>query len=188
MLFTNKKQVFVAIVRYLGIALLFATAAAVAILFISRSIVKIGDSLAQKEELSRILSNRVENAQHLEEALKIIGNNDQKIQEAYLPADNILDFVSALESIANQNSLQQSLRFTEPVPFSDATDIPKAKTDFTITLNGTIITLKSYLQQLELLPFMAKVNMVNLLAAPPSGWEGNSAITINGTLYVRQNR
>jgi len=59
------------------------------------------------------------------------------------------------------------------------------KTNYTINLNGTINTLKAYLEQIEKITFANKIGAVNLLAAPPHGWDGDSTITINGTLYVQ---
>jgi hypothetical protein len=38
----------------------------------------------------------------------------------------------------------------------------------------------------EKLSFVTKIGSVNLLAAPPNGWNGDSSITINGSLYAQQ--
>jgi Tfp pilus assembly protein PilO len=170
------------------IALLAIIIAVTANFFIGKAIGKISDSLSQKEKLSSILSLRVENIQQLKNSLALLGDNDQRIRDVYPPADNILAFVSALDSIAKQNSLQQTLRFSDFMPVSDTGGISVVKTDYTVSLNGTVATLETYLKQLENLPFAATIGSVNLLAAPPSGWNGNSSITINGTLYARQNQ
>jgi Tfp pilus assembly protein PilO len=186
MWFNTRKQVLTILARQAGIAVLAIILAVSINFFTGKAIDKISDSLSQKERLSKTLTLRIENIQQLKNSLALLGDNDQKIQEVYPPADNILAFVSALDSIAKQNSLQQNLRFGNFTPTTDAGGISVVKTDYTINLNGTINTLSAYLEQMEKLPFAATIGSVNLLAAPPNGWNGNSSITINGTLYARQ--
>ncbi|MDD4901647.1 MAG: hypothetical protein PHE24_00760 [Patescibacteria group bacterium] len=186
MWFNNRKQVLMILARYSTIALLAIILAVTINFFTGKAINKISDSLSQKEKLSRTLTLRIENIQQLKNSLTLLGDNDQKIRDVYPPADNILAFVSALESIAKQNSLQQNLRFGNFTPTTDAGGISVVKTDYTINLNGTINTLSAYLKQIEKLPFATAIGSINLLAPPPNGWNGNSSITINGTLYARQ--
>ena len=188
MWFNNRKQVLRILARQAAIAFLAIILAAALAFFIGKEIVKISDSLSQKERLSKILALRIENIQQLKNSLALLGDNDQKIKNVYPPADNILDFVSALESLAKQNSLRQNLRFGDFMPMEETGGIAIAKTDYNINLNGTIITLKNYLQQMEKIPFVAKIGATNLLAAPPNGWNGDSTITINGSLYAQQNQ
>jgi hypothetical protein len=128
----------------------------------------------------------VENIQQLKNSLALLGENDKKIIAIYPPTDNILNFVSATESIAKQTSLKQALRFGDFAPIADSNVIIINKIDYNINLNGTITTLKAYLEQMEKISFVAKIGSVNLLAAPPNGWNGDSTITINGSLYAQQ--
>jgi hypothetical protein len=182
---TNKKQVLIIVARHLGVAALAVILALIMVTLASRAIVKIGDSLYQKEKLSKLLSIRANNMQQLKKSLEQIGGNGEKMYKIYPPADNILEFVGALESLASQNSLKQTLSFSQFLPDTDASAIARGKINYTINLNGTIFTLKAYLQQLEKLPFATKLGALNLLASPAHGWEGDSTITLNGTLYVK---
>jgi hypothetical protein len=186
MWFNNRKQVINIITRQTLIALAAVLVAIVISLFAAKAIQKISDSLQQKERLSKILAMRIENIQQLKNSLALLGENDKKIVAVYPSTDNILDFVSALESLARQTSLRQSLRFGDFTSTAYAGGISISKTDYTASLNGTVKTLKIYLQQLEQLSYVAKIGSITILAAPPNGWNGDSTITINGSLYAQQ--
>jgi len=162
---------------------------AVVICFFSgKAITKISTSLQKKQELSELLALRVDNIQRLKNSLKLLGDTDQKIIGVYPSTDNILDFVGALNSLAKQNALKQGLRFGNFMPVTEAGGISIDKTDYSIELNGSIGTLKNYLTQLEKISFVTKIGAVNLLAAPPDGWNSNSTITIIGSLYAQQTK
>jgi len=172
--------------RYAAIAALAIIVAFVLTFFTGKAIIKISDSLAQKEKLSRVLAIKLDNIQQIKNSLGLLGDNDKKIQAAYLPADNILGFVNALESVAKQNSLKQNLRFGDFSPVATVNGISLVKTDYVIGLDGTITTLRAYLDQLEGLPFITQIGAVSLLASPPNGWNGDSNINIKASLYAQQ--
>lgn len=186
MWFNTRKQVIEIIVRQTLLAIAAIIFAFAVSFFAGKTILKISDSLQQKERLSKILAMRVENIQQLKNSLALLGENDKKIIALYPSTDDILDFVSATESIAKQTSLKQTLHFSDFTPIAEDSGIAINKTDYTINLGGTITTLKAYLEQMEKTPFVTKIGGVNLLAAPPNGWNGDSSITINGSLYAQQ--
>jgi len=80
MWFTNQKQVIIIIARYFGITLMAIILAVVVVIFSSQAITKVGDSISQKQKLSKILSTKIENIEQLKKSLEIIGDNDKKIQ------------------------------------------------------------------------------------------------------------
>jgi hypothetical protein len=186
MWFNNRKQVLTIIIRQTLIATAAIIIAVVVCLLTAGAIVKISSSLQQKDRLSKVLAMRVDNIQQLKNSLALLGDNDKKIIAVYPSTDNILDFVSALESLAKQTSVKQTLRFANFSPFIEAGGASINETNFTINLTGTVTTLKAYLQQLEKIPFVTKIGTINLLASPPNGWNGDASITINGTLYAQQ--
>lgn len=188
MWFNTRKQVLTIITRQTLIALAAIFLAIAISMLTGRAILKISDSLQQKERLTKILAMKIENIQQLKNSLALLGENDKKIIAIYPSTDNILDFVSAIESIAKQNSLKQSLRFGGFTPLEIAGGLSINETDYSLNLNGTITTLKAYLEQLEKISFVSKIGAVNLLAAPPNGWNGDSTITINGSLYAQQSQ
>jgi hypothetical protein len=186
MWFNTRKQVVMIIFRRLLVAGAVIIIAAAFCFIASRAIIKISDSLQQKQELAQLLALRISNIQRLKDSLAILGDGDEKISSIYLPTDNILDFVGALESLATQNSLKQTLSFGNFAPITSINGLTVEKTDYTINLNGNVTSLKKYLEQLENISFVSKIGAVNLLASPPFGWNGDSTITINGSLYAKQ--
>jgi Tfp pilus assembly protein PilO len=186
MWFNTRKQVINIISRHLIIAVAAIIVAVLACFFVGQEIVKISASLEQKEKLTELLALRVNNIQRLKSSLAILGDNDKKIMATYPSTDNILNFVGALGSLAKQNSVRQTLSFGNFSPVTAVGGISIFKTDYTISLTGTITNLNAYLEQLENIPFITKIGAVNLFAAPPLGWTGDSTITINGSLYAQQ--
>jgi len=186
MWFNSRKQVVTIISRQVIIAGAAIVVAAAACFFTGQAISKISDSLQQKEKLTELLSLRINNIQQLKNSLAVLGEHDKKIATLYPPTDNILDFVGALGSIAKQTSVKQTLTFGNFAPFTAAGGTIIDRTDYTISLTGTMPALKAYLEQLEKISFVTKIGAVNLYAAPPSGWNGDSTITINGSLYAQQ--
>jgi hypothetical protein len=186
MWFKSKKQVILYIIEHTTIALLVVFAASAGIVFMAKQISGITKNLEQKRKLELILEKRTEITARLGQEIKTIGNTDKAIEHAYPPANNILDFVSTIESLADQNSIIQTVKFGEPV---EAIDIPQdfkvAKTDYLLTMNGTVLTLRNYLRGIEAIPYMTKINSINLNAPVEKGWEGNSSITVNGALFVK---
>jgi Tfp pilus assembly protein PilO len=188
MWFNSRKQVISILIRHAvtaGLAIVIAVSIS---LFTGRMILKISSSLQQKERVSKMLAMRVENIQQLKNSLALLGENDKKILAVYPSTDNILDFVSLLESIAKQNSLKQSLKFGDFMPAYSAGDIQISKTDYSINLNGTVNIFKTYLKQLEEVSFVTKIGTISILAPSSGGWNGDSSITINGSLYAQQNQ
>lgn len=174
------------ILRQLAIAGAAVIIAVTICYFAGHEIARISGGLQEKENLSKLLALRIENIRRLKNSLALMGENDKKIIAVYPSTDDILDYVGALESIAKVTSLKQHLSFGDFLPVTAAGGISIFRTDYSITLNGTVTTLKSYLEQLEKVSFITKIGAVNLLASPPNGWNGDSSVTINGSLYAQQ--
>jgi len=156
---------------------------AIFIVFFSiKKISKISESIMENKRTSFILEKRNEVISDLRKNFQLIGDKDKKIEEAIIPTDNILDFVAILESLASQNSLQQSLKFGTPVLVVNNV----SSIDYYLTLNGNIITLMNYLKGFEKLPYITGISLINFQALTDKGWENNSSVSIQGKLYVRQ--
>ena len=187
MLFPDVKQVRLNILKHAVFALAVALLGFFVVSVIKQDIEKKSQSFAEKERLTHLLSTRNETTQELKNGLALIGSNEERMENAYPPADNVLDFVGTLESLASQAGLYQTIRFSEPVLAPEILDpsFPVLKTDFNIALTGTVITLINYLEQFEQLPYLAKISSINVSASPSRGWEDASTFSIVGTLYVK---
>lgn len=181
----KEKELILIISRNLLKSAITAIIAVFVVLFLSGQISKISESIVKNKRTAFILEKRNETISNLRNDLKLIGDNERKIEDAMPPVDNILDFVAALENLASQNSLQQSLKFGTP---SQVVAGQISSIDYYITLNnGNTATLLNYLKRFERLPYVTGISTINLQALTARGWEDNSSVSIQGKIYVRQN-
>lgn len=180
----SKKELLSVISRDLVKAGAATLAAAGAVLFFSVKIAEISGSIAEKKETQAQLEQRNETRAGLKNDVARAQQARTAIERAMPPQDNVMDFVAALENIARQNSLAQTLKFETPVA---QTDEAFSSIDFTVELNANIFTLASYLKKFEQLPYAAGITGIDLRALTDKGWENNSAVIIRGKLYARAN-
>lgn len=171
----NKKQLIFIIIRHLFRAVIAALVALALILFLSRQIKKISDSINEQRVLAAVLEKRNENLSRLREEFFLIGNIEEKINSALPPADNILEFVVALEDLSAAGSLTQTFNFGSPV---------NSQIDYSISLGAGISALTDYLKGFEKLPYFTSVSGLNL-SALAGDWQGNSLITLKAKLYTK---
>lgn len=182
----GKKKLILIIARRTAIALVFILIAIFSASFFKGKITKIGDALIENKKSSVVLQKRSEMLQQIEKDIAIVNGNDEKINQAYVSVDNILDFVTVIENLAAQNSSQYKVTFGNPVIFmtkSDGSNIYEI--DYTLTMSGTVYTITSFLKQFNNLPFYADINSVVIRGTAEKGWEGEASITIQGKVYAR---
>lgn len=169
----------------MGVAIVLAI---IIIFFFSNRISKVSNSLAEKKKISFILEKRNSNLEKIKEGFSALEESafDGKniIEEALPPINNILGFTSALKDLASQNSLQQSLKFSSPIPLQEVGKINIYSIDYAITLNGGISSLINYLKSFEKMPYFSGISEITL-NAPPTGWESNSSILMKAKLYAQ---
>lgn len=180
----TKKTSTRAILKNLLVALAALSVAVIVVIFMSNQITKIVGSLTEKKKAAFFLSMRTQILANLRADLEKIGANDKKLEQALPPDDNISGFLSTLKSVADQNGLQQNIQVSTPVALTVEGDLSISQIDYTIALNGTVVTLEAYLKAFEAMPYFAAIRSFSINA--PSGWEGNSSISIRGQIYARQ--
>lgn len=183
---TTKKQLFYAILPHILKAVI-AIGIAIAIISIaSERITKIEVTLNEKKAMALALQHRSETTTLLRNIFATIGDSDKKILNSFPTTDNVLEFVTAVETIGNQNSMQQSLRFGTPEsPISTTPAVTIVPVGYTVTTNGTIMTLANYIRQFQELSYFASIRSMTIATGAAKGWEDNSTITIQGTLYTK---
>lgn len=183
----NKKQLLNAIIPHILKAVIAIGIAAMIVSIFSERITKIGQTLSEKKVMTLALQERSETVATLRNTFATIGNSDQRIQDAFLTTDNVLEFVTAVEAIGNQNSMQQSIKFATPeLPLVETPFITVIPVGYTITTSGTVTTLANYLRQFEALSYFAGIKSITLSTGSSKGWEDSSSITIQGTLYTKK--
>ena len=157
-------------------------AAVIVIGFVTKPIVKIADSIEQERRMEMRVEEKMQNSAIVRRELEETGTIEDKIKNAFLTVDSIGEFISALENLSNQHSLQQSLKFGSSKP---ATTAGILEIEFTVQLNGNILTLTSYLNDFERLPYFAAVRGITV-SAPQQGWTNDSTIALSGVVYVKK--
>lgn len=183
----SKKQIILKIAKD-GIKVLIAAGIALAaVWFFSREITRISNSMAEKTALTSLMESRNDIILKLKNDLEPIGNKKVKIEQALPPADNILEFIGALESLAAKHSLTQNIKFSSPIPLAAVAgeSLNFYSIDYNLTLNGSVSTLILYLKDFERLPYFSGVNSFTLNAQAPNTWSDNSVISIQAKLYVK---
>ncbi len=181
---SEAKNLFLTIGRNLIRGFIMMAITIVLVFFSSGQISGISKSIIENKKASLILQKRSEIVSALRSDFKLVGDKEDEIEDAMLPEDDIMEFVAVLESLANQNSLQQSLRFGTPVPVPNMAGF--ASIDFSLSINGNIFTFLNYIKGFEKLPYAAGISAIGFQALTDKGWENNSSISIQGKLYVRQ--
>lgn len=164
-----------------------AVAIAAIIVFIaSQQISKISNSIQQKKTLSYILEKRTETISALKNDFEAVGEADKRIETALPATDNILDFVATLESLAAETSVQQSLKFGNPVPAGlGSGNLNISTIDYNLTLTGNVLILINYLKKFETLPYFSGISSISIASRTDKGWEGDSTIGITAKLYTK---
>lgn len=149
--------------------------ASLACVFLAAKIDKVSRSLQQQRILTLVMEKRSETLSKLKDDFKITGGAEEKINDALPPADNILDFVAALEALAKDNSVVQILSFESP---SNLT------INYGINISGNVDSLINYLKDFEKLPYFTGVSGLNL-TAPNGDWRSNSSATLAAKVYTK---
>jgi Tfp pilus assembly protein PilO len=162
---------------------------AIIVTICANQITKISRSILEKKRLATILEQKSETLRQLEQDLAIIGTGDAKIREALPPSNNILDFIAVLEALAVRSSVKQTTRFGTPTPVTPegSEGMPIAKIDYSISINGNVHTLYSYLKNFENLPYFTRINSFSIQSGSELGWEGESTVSIGASVFVHSN-
>lgn len=184
----KQRQLILILLRHIAKAVIAAAVAIVVVTFFGTKIKTISNALQEQKLLTMVLEQRNATAATLREDFKQIGSNDQKIREAFLSTNDVLDFVGSLETIAAQNSMQETIKFGTPEPATTpANEFTVVPIGYTINANGTEATLVNYLKQLESLPYFAGITSITIASGSTVGWNDRSTITLQGKIYVHQN-
>jgi len=185
---TTKRQAALEVGKNIGIGILALVLAGALNFYMGRKIMQISRSLSQNRKMVAALLARGETSQATQANLDLVGDNDQKIQNAFVPADNISDYLAFLNNTSRQNAVQQALHFSEPLLAYTQGDLKVDDVKYaTILTNGRIGQLVNYLKALEKAPYVQKVDSLKINGTADGGWNsaGTSA-TFNSDLYVRE--
>lgn len=184
-MFTTKNLLLL-IGRHLLIALGAVFVASLAVWFLSSEIERISDDAVKNRQLASTLEKRTELLATLKRDAAIVGENDTLIKQAFVPADNILGFVSVLKKLALRNAVMQTFHFGTPAPSSIPAPFALSAIPYSNTLSGTIFTFSHYLKEFENLPYFTTIQSLTISSQDKTlGWRGASGATMSATLYAQ---
>ncbi len=192
----TKRQLTIELAEVLGRALLAVVVASVVIYLISGRITTIGETAKENRTAVTILEAKNQVGNDLKNNFASIGDGDKKVEGAFIRAENIIEFINKIEKIANENKLEQNLRFGTPVPLQTSTeetdtdkpseDLKLMQVNYNIDLKGDITSFNKYLEEFEKLPYFSSITSITIVSNPASGWEKDANISIRAQLYLRQ--
>lgn len=159
-----------------GVALICAAAA---VFYFSSQINKVGLQVSEQKNMALMNKDRGEMLTELKTNFETIGHNDQNLENALPPADDIINFIFMLDSLSEKMSLQTTEVFGNPI----TTDID-SYIDYSVSFGGNIHTLLKYTANFERLPYFTAIKSASINSIA-NDWEGDSSINIKARLYVK---
>ncbi len=183
-MFTTK-NLFAHFGKHILIALAIMSVSIGAIMFISGKITKMAYETATSRHLAATLSERTSLLSSLKHETDIIGPNATTIIQAFIPSNNILDFVAIIKSIALKNGITQSLNFSSPTPTSLGTEFNVATISYQNTISSANVSIFiNYLKDFERLPYFTKINSLNI-SSGSADWRNTSNISYSATVVAQ---
>ena len=173
--------------KNLGISLIAIIIAVILIFLISKQIEKITDRITLNHKLELELKTKTQQLLLVEKDAKIIGENYPLIIKAFIPSDNISEYIDALDKLSADTGIKQSYRFDSPKDSTRLDSFDFSSITYKNDLNGNVVSLLSYLKSFENLPYFTKIENLNIKSQDKNGWTGSSTITINGALLTQSN-
>lgn len=183
-MFTTK-NLLILVGRHAAIALGTVVLSLVAVSFFAREITRVSDTLAKNRQLAATLEGRTELFATLKRDADTIGTGDRAIDRAFLPADNIVDFISTLDGLSLKNATVQTFNFSDPAPSTVVAPFPISTIAYTNTITNTLATLSGYLKDFEHLPYFTKIENLTISSSDKAGWRGPITVSFRATLYTK---
>lgn len=183
-MFTTKNLI-VLIGRQAAVALTAIAVATLASFLLAREISRVSTAVIQNRHLATTLEKRTEVFGTIARDARVVGTNDTLIERAFIPSDNIFEFISILESIALKNTATESFHFENPVPSSESAPFPLSTIGYQNTLSLNVFTFMNYLKDFERLPYFTKIENLNISSQDGTGWRGTSSVSFHATLYAK---
>lgn len=173
------------VLRHTLIASGVIAVALVVVIFLANQITHLTENVLRNRQLASTLEARTELFSNLKRDTTIVGTNDTVISNAFVPSDNILDFISSLESIALKNGVTQTFRFETPATARIDAPFTIESIAYANTLNTNTLTFSNYLKEFERLPYFTKIDSFTISSQDKTGIRNASTASIRATLYTK---
>lgn len=180
----STKNLFRLIGKQVLISLAFAVFAFIVIFVVSDQISKMSKKAIKDRSAATTISERATLLASLKHEASIIGSNDKVIKQAFIPSDNILEFISILESLALKNGLSQTFSFASPNPATEETPFPVSTINYQNNISSNVFTFIKYLKEFEKLPYFTKIDSVTI-SSGSADWRTASSITFSASVAAQ---
>ncbi|MBI3634153.1 MAG: hypothetical protein HY228_00865 [Candidatus Yonathbacteria bacterium] len=182
-MFTTK-NLLILIGRHAFIACSVIVISLTATVFLSRQITHLSNDAQKNRLLASALEKRTDLFTVIKRDSEIIGTNDILIEQAFIPSNNILEFVAALESLSLKNGTVQAFHFDVPTPGAFSAPFPLATVTYSNSLSGNLATFSNYLKDFERLHYFTKIESLNISAQDKSGWRGAGTMSYRASIQT----
>lgn len=183
-MFTTK-NLFTLVGKQLLIAGIFLLGAVLAVVIFSNQITKITGEAIKNRHTAALLSERAALLSSLKHETDVIGSNNTIIKRAFIPTNNILEFVGVIENLAFKNGLTQAYNFSAPTVSPSGTAFTPAVVMYQNTISGASVTaLIKYLKEFERLPYFTKIDSLNF-SAGGADWRTSGTASFGATVSAQ---
>jgi hypothetical protein len=176
-MFRNKEFIIEILIQIVKSALAITLAFIIVNIFKAK-IINISETLNSQKQAAFALERRGQTIRQLQEDFKIIGNGERMLSLASPDADNVVEFKSALEGVANRQSLQSVVEFSLPAP-------DQKSIDYSVSLSAGTNSLITYLKYFESLPYLTGINSIEIRSGDNSTWESSPVVNIRGKVFTK---
>lgn len=180
----STKNLFKLIGKQVLISLAFVIFAFITIFIVSDQISKMSKKAIKDRSAATTMSERATLLSSLKYEASIIGSNDKVIKQAFIPSDNILEFIAILESLALKNGLTQTFSFSSPNPATEEMLFPVSIINYQNNVSSNIFTFIKYLKEFEQLPYFTKIDSITI-SSSSADWRTASNIAFNASVAAQ---
>ena len=155
------------------------------VLFIQKEIEKVTNSIVLNHKLETQLKQRTELISIIDQGSRIVGKNDILINNAFVPSNNISEFINKLDDLVFISGVTQTYRFDTPTPSAITGPFPLSTITYSNNLTIDMTNLLIYLKNFEKLPYFTKITSLNISSQGINGWVGVSTVSMKGELFTK---
>ena len=179
------KNILILILRNALVSFVVILITIIGIFFLSKEISKMSNAVTSENNAKAELQRGTGIIEVFNNDTKIVGTNYSKIENFFIPADDILEFINTLDSLTNQNIAKQIYSFNTPVPSNISAPFPISTISYSNNFTGNISSFITYLKEFEKLQYFTSIQGFSISSQDKMGWSGASTILFHSTLYAK---
>ncbi|MDO8604638.1 MAG: hypothetical protein Q7K40_04580 [bacterium] len=179
-MFTTK-NLFAIFGKHVIIAFGFLLIASGIVFYLSGQITKITATVSKNQNLATSQIKQTEIVTRMNDEIATIGDNDTIIRHSFIPSNNILEFISTLESLALRNGLIQSFNFPAQVTEGESDTFSILTINYQNSMSTNVSSLVNYLKQFEMLPYFTKIDSLSI-SSDQADWRVSGAVSYSASL------